>query len=125
MVHEGCGWRDDLQFDLLLFVQLFFQCKVGSKQGGSFCNFLYQGRVFFIKGLTMASLKASGIIFSERDLLTILWMVGKSTGSTVFTREVGIGSRPQDFELLWEMIFKVSFSEIGEKDFSCGQFTLF
>ena len=47
----------------------------------------------------MASLRADGMYADVRDLLTIVWMVGKSTGRRLFMNEVGMGSREQDFEL--------------------------
>ena len=50
----------------------------------------------------MASLRAVGIFFSVRDLLTISWIIGSRVGSRFLTSEVGIGSSSQDAELhLW------------------------
>ena len=48
-------------------------------------------------------------------------MEGKSTCSRVLTREVGIGSRPQDFELLFLIIFATSSIDTGEKEVNFGQ----
>ena len=66
---------------------------------------------FLISGFTMASLRALGIENSINDL-----MVGRSTGSMAFTREVGNGSRAQDFEFPPAIIFSNLSSEIWVKD---------
>ena len=46
---------------------------------------------FLRSGFTMASLRAVGIFFSARDLLTVLWIIGSRVGSRFLTRELGLG----------------------------------
>ena len=64
----------------------------------------------------MAPFKADGIYDSCNDLLTIVWMVGKSTGKRLFTKEVGIGSSKHDFEFPDNIILASSSSVMLAND---------
>jgi hypothetical protein len=57
---------------------------------------ILQGQGFFNSGVTRASFISSGNTPVERERLTNLNSEGARTGSSFFSRKVGIGSRGDD-----------------------------
>ena len=69
----------------------------------------------------MDSFRALSILPSKSDLLTILQMEGRSWGGICFMREVGTGSRAQNFDFPFIMIFSISLSETRVNDSILGK----